>query len=289
MTIWQKLSKIQLATWVMFSVLFLIVIIVISWFAGEGTINHLFQYLNYGQEHPPLWVKTPNVISNHLLFWIVGLLSVVWVIMKMSPRPCRWSRTLIVLILIVLTTRYLLWRSLSTLNLGTPLNGVFSLGLFLLEMLLILTSIIQLILMLRVRNRLSQADRLSIDVISGAFTPTVDILIPTFNELVNILRRTVIGCQALDYDFKTIYLLDDSQRSEIKALAAELGCKYIARTDHNHAKAGNLNYALSENFHAVPYTNGELIVVFDADFVPTKNFLQRTVGFFQDSQVALVG
>ena len=39
---------------------------------------------------------------------------------------------------------------------------------------------------------------------------------------------------------------------------------------------------------AIARTNGELIVVFDADFVPTKNFLSRTVSFFQDAQVALV-
>lgn len=40
--------------------------------------------------------------------------------------------------------------------------------------------------------------------------------------------------------------------------------------------------------HALHHTSGELIVVFDADFIPTKNFLTRTVGFFVDEQVALV-
>ncbi|MGB3651544.1 MAG: glycosyltransferase family 2 protein, partial [Rivularia sp. (in: cyanobacteria)] len=63
--------------------------------------------------------------------------------------------------------------------------------------------------------------------------------------------------------------------------AEELGCKYISRLENHHAKAGNLN-------HAFPKINGELIVVFDADFIPTSNFLTRTVGFFQDEQVALV-
>jgi cellulose synthase (UDP-forming) len=85
----------------------------------------------------------------------------------------------------------------------------------------------------------------------------------------------------LDYDAKKIYLLDDTQRPEVQALAQELGCEYRTRPDNHHAKAGNLNQAIA-------HTSGELIVVFDADFVPTKNFLTRTVGFFQDTQVALV-
>lgn len=67
----------------------------------------------------------------------------------------------------------------------------------------------------------------------------------------------------------------------MKALAEELGCEYITRKENNHAKAGNLNHALTK-------INGELIVVFDADFIPTSNFLTRTVGFFQDEQTALI-
>ncbi|MBD2035917.1 hypothetical protein H6F76_12905 [Leptolyngbya sp. FACHB-321] len=48
--------------------------------------------------------------------------------------------------------RYLLWRSLSTLNLSTWLNGVFSLGLFFLELTIPVVGIIQLILLLQVRG-----------------------------------------------------------------------------------------------------------------------------------------
>lgn len=60
-----------------------------------------------------------------------------------------------------------------------------------------------------------------------------------------------------------------------------MGCEYITRSDNRHAKAGNLNQAIAQ-------TDGDLIVVFDADFVPTQNFLTRTVGFFQDEQIGLV-
>jgi cellulose synthase (UDP-forming) len=78
-----------------------------------------------------------------------------------------------------------------------------------------------------------------------------------------------------------VYKRQDTQRPEIKLLAKELGCEYISRPDHIHAKAGNIN-------HAKGLTTGELIVVFDADFIPTTNFLTRTVGFFQNPEIALV-
>ncbi|MEO0459066.1 MAG: glycosyltransferase, partial [Cyanobacteria bacterium P01_A01_bin.114] len=192
-----------------------------------------------------------------------------------------WPRRFVVGILAILTIRYLLWRSVSTLNLSTPLNGVFSLGLFGLELFLLTSGIIQLFLMLRIKDRSRAADQLSETVLRGDYLPTVDVLIPTYDEPLFILKRTVIGCQAITYGPKTIYLLDDTRRPEVKALAEELGCQYLTRPHNRHAKAGNLN-------HALPQLTGELITIFDADFVPTKNFLTRTVGFFQDPLVGLV-
>ncbi len=271
----------RLATLLIFGTIALSGVIVAAWFAGDGTISIIFEQLNQLQENPPMWIEAPMMVGHYLLVWTVALMLVVIAITKISPQPRTWSRAVVVSILLVLTVRYLLWRSLSTLNLSTPLNGVFSLGLFGMELLLLSGGIIQLFLLLRTHDRRPEADRLAQDVIDGRFTPTVDVLIPTYNEPLFILRRTVIGVQALDYVAKRIYLLDDTRRPEVQALAAELGCEYRTRPDNRHAKAGNLN-------HAIGQTNGELIVIFDADFVPTKNFLTRTVGFFQDAQVALV-
>lgn len=271
----------QVATLVMFSVIVLSGAISAAWFAGQGTISTIFQQLDRLQESPPMWIEAPMMLGHYLFFWAVLLLFGVLLITRISPRPQPWSRVLVVGILLVLTIRYLLWRSLTTLNLSTPLNGVFSLGLFSLELLMLAGSLIQLTLLMRVRDRQTEADHYSINVLNSTFTPTVDILIPTYNEPTFILKRTIIGCQALDYPHKRIYLLDDTQRSQVQALAEELGCEYITRPDNRHAKAGNLN-------HAITLTNSELIVVFDADFIPTKNFLTRTIGFFQESQVALV-
>ncbi|MEO0536590.1 MAG: glycosyltransferase [Cyanobacteria bacterium P01_A01_bin.123] len=271
----------QLATVLMIGTLAIAALIAIAWFTGNGLITTIFDQLDYLQQHPPGWAMTPMMVGHYFLAWAASLMVLVWVIMRISPTPQTWSRTIVVGILGVLTVRYLVWRTTSTLNLSTPLDGIFSLGLFSLELLILFSGIVQLFLLLRVRDRRKAADQLAQTVSSGAYRPTVDVLIPTYDEPEFILRRTVIGCQAMEYEPKTVYLLDDTRRPAIKALAEELGCEYLTRPDNRHAKAGNLN-------HAIPQTHGELLVLFDADFVPTKNFLTRTIGFFQDPKVALV-
>ncbi len=271
----------QLTTLVLVGVVAIAGLIVGLWFAGQGAISKIFAQLNVIQENPPLWIEVPIVAGQYLIVPTVALFLVVLLVMRLSPQPQAWSRVVVVSILSVLTIRYVLWRSLSTINLTTPLNGVFSLGLLILELLMLSSAIIQLFLMLKVRDRRPEANALALDVVNGTYLPTVDIFIPTYNEPAFILQRTMIGCQAIDYPHKTVYLLDDTHRPEIQQLAAQLGCNYMTRPDNRHAKAGNLNYAF-------PRTTGEFLVVFDADFVPTRNFLTRTIGFFQDLQVALV-
>ncbi len=252
-----------------------------AWFAREGTVSGIFAIINTWQQNPPVWLQVPAASKMYLLVPTFVLVSAALAVMKISPQPQTRSRAVVVAIVLALTIRYVLWRSFATLNLSDPLNGIFSLGLFFLEMLMVFTSSIQLYLMLRVKDRRQKADRMAVAVAEGNFAPSVDIFIPTYNEPAFILRRTVIGCQALDYPNKKVYLLDDTRRPEIRFLAKELGCHYITRPDNLHAKAGNIN-------HATALTKGELIVVFDADFIPTTNFLIRTVGFFQNPDIALV-
>ncbi|MGH2415690.1 MAG: glycosyltransferase family 2 protein, partial [Microcystaceae cyanobacterium] len=241
-----------------------------------------FTQPNLWQSSLSFWMRVPKVnqpfylLIPTLSFWLIAQ-----VVMKLSPQPKSWSRFVIISILLALTMRYVVWRSLSTLNLSNPLDGVFSLLLFFMEMVVVLGITIQLFLMLTIKDRQLEAELYSQAVKQELFLPSVDILIPSYNEPDFILSRTIIGCQALEYRRKKIYLLDDGNRPEIKQLAQQLGCYYITRPDNRHAKAGNLN-------HATAQTSGELIVVFDADFVPTKNFLIRTVGFFQNKNIALV-
>ena len=273
--------RVRWATLIMISVVLLAAGIVAAWFAGQDQIESIFIQLGRLQANPPFWAEVPMLAAHYLLVPTVTLFLIAWGITKASPQPKTWSRVVVVAILLGLLVRYLSWRLSSTLNLADPLTGTFSLLLLVMELLGILGSVIQLVLLLRIRDRHSQADQLQTDVISGRYAPQVDVFIPTYDEPAFILRRTVIGCQAMEYPYKTVYLLDDTRRPEIRALAEELGCEYLARPDNAHAKAGNLN-------HAIALTSGDLIASFDADFVPTRNFLWRTLGFFQDPNVALV-
>lgn len=223
-----------------------------------------------------LWVPTVFLLAS------AGLITRV-----LSPQPLTWSRRLVVGLMFLLIARYLIWRIFATLNFSNFLTSAFSIGLLAAELLGLASSIIQLVLLFKMRdqpsarNRQSQADQYAIDVLSGQYLPRVDVLIPSYNEPEFILRRTIIGTQAMQYADFRVYLLDDTRRPAIKALATELGCEYISRGDNRYAKAGNLN-------HAITQTTSELIVCFDADFIPTRNFLQRTVGFFQNPQIALL-
>lgn len=112
------------------------------------------------------------------------------------------------------------------------------------------------------------------------FRPSVDVFIPIYSESCDILEKTLIGATAMDYAPKRIYVLDDSHREEVARLAARFGATYI-KGPRRHAKAGNLN-------HALTHTDGELIVVFDTDHIPVTTFLAETVPLFANPRMGFV-
>ncbi len=107
-----------------------------------------------------------------------------------------------------------------------------------------------------------------------------DIYVCTYNEPVEVLTATLVGCERVAYPHTT-YVLDDGRRPEVRALADRLGAQYLTRSDNAHAKAGNINAAL-------PRTGGDLVLVLDADHVPMPDALDAMVGYFADDTVALV-
>lgn len=109
---------------------------------------------------------------------------------------------------------------------------------------------------------------------------SVDVFIPTYNEDLEILEATLIGCLNMRYPHTT-YVLDDGRREEVENLAAALGCRYLTRPDNIHAKAGNINEALKK-------TSGDFIAIMDADMVPQPDFLEKTLGYFEDPKTAIV-
>ena len=116
-----------------------------------------------------------------------------------------------------------------------------------------------------------------------SYKPSVDILVCVYNEDVNIIEKTVLACTNLKYakDKYKVWICDDGRREEIKNLGSKYGVGYITRSDNKYAKAGNINNALKN-------INGDLFVILDADMMPKKNFLTKTVGYFCDEQLALV-
>lgn len=114
--------------------------------------------------------------------------------------------------------------------------------------------------------------------------PSVDVYIPTYNEALSVVRATALAARAMDWpeDRLHVYILDDGRRAEFRAFAAQAGIGYITRTGNAHAKAGNLNNAMTQ-------TRGEFIAIFDCDHVPTRSFLQMTMGWLvRDPNMALV-
>ena len=112
------------------------------------------------------------------------------------------------------------------------------------------------------------------------FLPTVDIFVTTYDEPLAVVEPTLVGCRAMALPHRT-YLLDDGRRPEMRELALKYGAIWVTRPDNAHAKAGNINHALTR-------TDGELVVVLDADHVPRPDFLEATLGYFDDPRVALV-
>ncbi|HSR94947.1 MAG TPA: glycosyltransferase [Solirubrobacterales bacterium] len=108
----------------------------------------------------------------------------------------------------------------------------------------------------------------------------VDVYVCTYDEPFGVVAATLAGCRALTYPHTT-YLLDDGRRAEMEELAEVAGARYLTRPDNSHAKAGNINAAL-------PRTEGDLVLMLDADHVPMPDALDAMVGYFDDERVALV-
>ena len=112
--------------------------------------------------------------------------------------------------------------------------------------------------------------------------PFVTVQIPTFNEVIAL--RCAKRCLELDYPKERYEILigDDSNNKDVSAridafAEAHSNVHVLRRGGNEGYKPGNLNNMLK-------YTNGEIIVIFDSDFLPPKNFLRRIVAPFMHSE-----
>jgi len=174
-------------------------------------------------------------------------------------------RRVIAVIAMIVTLHYLYWRVTATFNQSALF---FSWALYVAECFGTLTTFLFYFAVWRPISRVAPPP------LAGR---TVDVLIPTKSESVSILRKTLLACNDLKYPHRTL-LLDDGNRADVKALCAELKCVYLARENHEHAKAGNVNFGLK-------HSTAEFIAIFDADHAPLPHFIDRLIGYFQDEKL----
>ncbi|MFG5117836.1 glycosyltransferase [Methylorubrum sp. POS3] len=204
------------------------------------------------------------------------------------PRQRSWSRAIACAFVLAVAIRYLLWRFFYTV-LPHPADGSFAFiwtwTVFCVELGAFADILLFLVVMSRSVDRSAEANRREKSFFARPTEelPTVDVFIPTYNEPLDVLERTIIGALALDYprDKFTVYVLDDKRRDWLKTYCEEKGAIHVTRPDNSHAKAGNMNNGLK-------VSSGDFIAIFDADFVPYRNFLRRTLPFFTDPTIGIV-
>lgn len=222
-----------------------------------------------------LSITEPFSLKSQALFVVL-----LWCTALLIRRvPGRYPTLLLIVMSLVVSCRYLWWRYTATLNWDSALDVSFGLLLVLAE------TYSWIVLVLAYVQSIWPLDRKPISLPPDpADWPTVDVFIATYNEDLSVVRPTVYAALGLDWprDKLRVYVLDDGRRPEFAEFAREAGVNYLVRPDNRHAKSGNLNHAMTK-------TQGELIAVFDCDHIPSRSFLQLTVGWLvKDRKLALV-
>jgi cellulose synthase (UDP-forming) len=198
----------------------------------------------------------------------------------------NWHRSAIFLIAGVLALRYLWWRITQTIApMGMTYDCFASWSLLGIEILSIISSLSAFLILTRVKSRSSDVDA-QMNWWKPNAPPRVAVLIATYNEEVEILERTIIGAKALNHPNKEILVLDDGRRDWLRKYCIKQGVRYLTRTDNKNYKAGNINHAL--NILSQDPIQPDFIAVLDADFVPHKGFISRTIAIFKNPTIGLV-
>lgn len=186
---------------------------------------------------------------------------------------------LLIIVDIIISTIYILWR-------GTVIPTNLGIVSFILGLILFVCEFIGFMNFMNFQFIFFgkyKIIRKDLSVYNLDEAPLVDVLICTYNESLQLLEKTIIASTQMAYPknkFK-VYVCDDGRRDELKALCKKYGVNYITREDNQGAKAGNINNTLK-------YIKGDLFLVLDADMIPKKEFLQKTIGYFEDENLAFV-
>ena len=229
---------------------------------------------------------------------VIGIILTLLVIGLISSPLSKYIETRLIIFFIggFLGTRYIYWRTTNTIIFTDIYDFIPMLLLYFAEIYSYIIFIGGLFV------NVLPLDRDKKQIIPRKF-PSVDVLIPTFNEPLEIVKITAIGAKLINYprDKINIFLLDDGatdarlnsedyetrikaaqRKKEFKKFCLENGINYLTRRDNKNAKSGNINAAL-------PHCTGDLILILDCDHIPTRDILMKTVGFFEkDEKLFLV-
>jgi cellulose synthase (UDP-forming) len=202
----------------------------------------------------------------------------------MGGRDSTVARAAAAAICALASLRYVWWHLAQAMPEGQAWwQQVYAWIFFVFETGAILSAIIGYLFMSRRVTRSAEVDARSG---SRQLDAAVDVFIATYNEGREILERTIVGATALDHADLRVWVLDDGARDWVRGLSQELGVHYVSRTNGKHAKAGNVNNALQ-----VALQTGrapEFVLLLDADFVPKRRLLLRTLPLFDVADVGIV-
>jgi cellulose synthase (UDP-forming) len=217
---------------------------------------------------------------------VLGILTVALVIWLDRSSSSYLVTLTLLLVSMFSTLRYGYWRIATTSRLFLDPGSVWSvLEAFFIVLLLFAETYAFVILFLGYMQTLWPLRRTPVPLPDNPdLWPAVDLLIPTYNEPLSVVKYTALAAMNIDWpaDKLNIYILDDGRREEFRRFAEEAGIGYMTRDDNLHAKAGNINRALARL--DAPY-----VAIFDCDHVPTRSFMQVTLGWFlRDSKLAML-
>ncbi len=222
-----------------------------------------------------VFVMVPLSLEQQIMS--VGIITLVAFVLRSVPG--RISLLVMMSISAIVSTRYIWWRLSETINWHDAMSTAFGVILLCAEV------YAWVVLMLGYFQNSWPLNRVPKQLVSDTTKwPSVDVFIPSYNEPLDVVRATVFAAQGIDWpkDKLNIYILDDGKRTEFEEFAELAHVGYITRTTNEHAKAGNINKALLK-------TDGDFIAIFDCDHIPTRAFLQLTMGLFQeDPNLALI-
>ena len=262
-------------------------------------LSELWQDIGAGENIVTRFIRLAFLLAAAGIFYFLAVLPLTWpqqavlglLTLLMALALARSSDSYLVTLTLMMmsmfcTFRYGFWRITGTVHFfQDPANHWGALDAFFILSLVMAEVYAFFILFLGYFQTIWPLRRAPVGLPdSEDLWPHVDVLIPTYNEPLDVVRYTALGALNIDWPAEKlhVYILDDGRRKEFEQFAFEAGLGYKIRPDNFHAKAGNINTALKSM--TAPY-----VAIFDCDHVPTRSFLQMTMGWFlRDSNLAML-